>query len=99
MTLGTDPYARIALVTVLFGLLMGAIVVLSLVLGAAGYAFGGMLLAIPVFIILAVGGVATVVGGRSVLRTRRHHQRIRRFRKNARAQKQDFSAGDRRTLI
>jgi hypothetical protein len=83
---------------VLWGVIIAGIVLLSLVFGAAGYAFGGMILAIPLLVIIALGGFATAVGGRSVLRTRRHHNRIRRFREQARAQKQDFTAADRQTL-
>jgi dolichol kinase len=83
----------------LWGIVIGGIVLLSLLLGAAGYAFGGMIFAIPIFVIIAGGALATIVGGRSVLRTRRHHHRIRRFRTQARAQKQDFSPKDRQTLV
>jgi hypothetical protein len=83
----------------LWGIIIAGIVLLSLVFGAAGYAFGGMILALPLFVVIAVGAAATIVGGRSVLRTRRHHQRIRRFRQQAKAQKQDFTASDRQTLV
>ncbi len=85
--------------TMVYAIIFSVIVLLSLVLGAAGYAVGGLLIALPLLILVFLGGVATVIGGRSVLRTRRHHERMRAFREQAKAQKQDFSATDRRTLI
>lgn len=85
--------------TLLWGAIIVAVVLLSLVVAGVGWAFAGPLLAIPLFVVIAGGALSTIVGGRSVLRTRRHHGRIRRFREQSRAQKQDFSSGDRRTLI
>jgi hypothetical protein len=82
-----------------YGIIFSAIVLLSLLLGAAGYAVGGLILALPVLVLIFAGGVATVIGGRSVLRTRRHSHRMRAFRSQAKAQKQDFTSTDRRTLI
>lgn len=82
-----------------YGIIFSVIVILSLVFGAAGYAVGGMIIALPLIIIVFMAAGATIVGGRSVLRTRRHHERMRAFRAQARAQKQDFSSTDRRTLI
>jgi uncharacterized membrane protein YfcA len=81
-------------VLIILAVLIGAIVV-----SAAG-AFGvGFIYAVPIALILIGGAVATLVGGRSVLRTRRHHERIRRFREQARPQTHDYTAADRRTLV
>ena len=85
---------------VLWGAVIVGVVLLSIVVAGLGYLGGGSILAIPLFVVIAGGALVSIVGGRSVLRTRRHHQRMRRFREQARAQKQDFSSGDdRRTLI
>ena len=64
---------------VLWGIVIAGVLVLSLVLGSLGWIGGGPIFAIPIFIVVAGGALVTIVGGRSVLRTRRHHQRIRRF--------------------
>jgi flagellar motor component MotA len=82
-----------------YGIIFSVIVLLSLLLGAAGYAVGGLFIALPLLIIVLAGGAATLIAGRSVLKTRRHHERMRAFRAQAKARKQDFSSTDRRTLV
>lgn len=83
----------------LWGIIIAGVLLLSLILGSLGWIGGGPIFAIPIFIVVAAGALVLIVGGRSVLRTRRHHQRIRHFRAQARAQKQDFTPADRRTLV
>ena len=83
----------------LWALLIVGAVLLALVVAGVGWFFLGPVLGIPLFVVIAGGAVSMIVGTRSVLRTRRHQSRIRRFREHSRAPTQDFSSGDRRTLI
>jgi cytochrome c-type biogenesis protein CcmH/NrfF len=75
------------------------IFVIAVLFGGA-LAFGAPLLfALPVVLVVLGGAIVTLFGGREALRKQRHHRRMRRFREQARAQKSDFSAADRETLI
>lgn len=81
------------------GLIAIVFLVAAVLLGGASYAGAPLLFALP--FVLVVFGVATMgaFGGQQALRKRRHHSRMRRFRQQAKAQKSDFTAEDKQTLV
>ena len=73
-------------------LIILGLIVLGLAVGAT-FVFASPILAIPI-LLLAPGPIVTL----EIIRRQSRKRRLKRFRESAKAQKADFTSGDRQTL-